>query len=92
MSAPQPGKLRKFTEDLGRGPLYLAVFVLLGAMAIPAVWVNRRIGRGEKAFLCILGALQTAAAVALLILFLIWAYKVMSGATTIGGSQNPFGI
>ncbi len=92
MSPPRPEKLRKFTENLGRGPLYISVLVLLGALAIPVVWMNRRIGRGEKLFLCIMGLLQTVAVVGLLIVFFIWAYRMMSGATSTGGPQNPFGL
>ncbi len=92
MSKAQPGQFRKFTEDLGRGPLYLAVLVLMGALAIPGVWVNRRIGRGEKLLLSVLGVLNTLTAVALLIVFVIWAYRMLSGITSVGGPQNPFGL
>ena len=72
MSAPGEGRAAQDLGDLPRWSLYLAALVFLGALAIPMVVLNRRIGRGEKILICALGIAQTAGAAALLVGLLVW--------------------
>ena len=58
--------------DLPRWLLYLAALVFLGALAVPLILPNRRVGRGEKTLLCALGISQTAAALVLLVGMAVW--------------------
>ena len=86
--AAQRRSRHDYLRDAGRLPLYLAVFVFLGAFAVPFVWVNRRIGRGERIFLCLAGVLQTVFAVLLLIGAVIWMVWMIKSAAT-SGSRPP---
>ena len=69
---PAGSKFRDFAGQFSRGWLYLLALVLLGAAAAPVIWAHPRIGRGEKAWLIVLGCLQTAAAVLVMVMFVIW--------------------
>jgi hypothetical protein len=79
--------------DTPRALLYTAVFLLLGALAIPGVIINRRIGRVEKVCLCIAAGLQTLVAVAVLVGFVIWILTAVERAMA-GDPRgaNPFGF
>ena len=63
---------KKLAHDTPRPILYAAAFIFLGALSIPGIMLNRRIGRLERAFLVVGAALQTIGAVALLIGFVYW--------------------
>ena len=71
---PTGDKFRDFSGQFSRGWLYVLALVLLGAAAAPVVWAHPKISRGEKALLIFLGCLQTAAAVAVLVMFIGWLY------------------
>jgi len=53
-------------------PVYISTFLLLGALAIPAILVHRRLSRFEKVLLCVAGAGQTTFCVLGLIAFIVW--------------------
>jgi hypothetical protein len=82
--------VRKLAGDAPRVLLYTAVFVVLGALAIPGVLLNRRVGRLEKSFLCVGGLLQTAAAVGLLVWFIFWMVTCVKAALDGAPAPGPF--
>ena len=85
--------LKNLVADTPRVLLYVAVFLFLGALAIPGVLINRRIGRYERICLCIAAALQTLVAVALLVGFILWMLSIVSRAMDGDpGAADPFGF
>ena len=85
--------MKKLAANTPRALLYAAVFLLLGALAIPGVIINRRIGRLERGFLCVAAALQTLLAVGVLVAFILWILMSVKRAMTGGPSgADPFGF
>lgn len=90
---PPPRRNGKdFLRDAGRPALYLAVLVLLGALALPMVWVNRRIGVPEKILLSILGLLQTLGALVIAIYFGIYVYRTVRANMESGRAGPATGV
>jgi hypothetical protein len=79
----QPGTAARFSEfatGMPRLPIYVSTFVLLGALAVPAILAHKRLSRAEKAFLCAAGVLQTLLCLAILVGFVCWIVSILRHA------------
>ncbi len=89
----KPSQFVELANKIPKLPVYLSTFLFLGALAIPAILVHRRLSRLEKGFLCVAGVLQTLFCIAALVLFVLWIVVLLTRAWNGDlDPTNPYGF